>query len=293
MAWSDLTVPTAHLIRCHEYMRPHIYPLQPCWPNRPTVQWLTWEILNPQEGMCTPIICSFTSLYWVKREARHYLGLFTLLSLQSCHLHELCRLHKAWQIWHLHKTCSLLSFVSVCSFQDCLSVRCAYLLILFAVFSWFHFLHQLSFWDFSLFLLSPTVHLSCYIHLSSPPVIPNSWQARLCLVVTLHPRRPEPVQSSMWEPGPRPGFWLGVGGLGQQDGPSHHNHSLPAGPSVLSLLSLLLLFCLPHVTATRHAYQLIPGWSESTGSGGRRLVNSPEAAECSHQLMQTDSEMRR
>lgn len=54
----------------------------------------------------------------------------------------------------------------------------------------------------------------------------------------------------------------------------------------LSMLPLLLLCCPPHVRAARHAYQLSPGWSESTGSDGRRLVNSPEAAECLHQLIQ-------
>lgn len=59
------------------------------------------------------------------------------------------------------------------------------------------------------------------------------------------------------------------------------------------LLPLLLLFCPPHVRATRHAYQLSPGWSESTGSGGRRLVNSPEAPKCLHQLIQMDTEMHR
>jgi len=88
---------------------------------------------------------------------------------------------------------------------------------------------------------------------------------------------------------------VGVGGLyqGQQDGPSHHNHSLPAVPSVPILLPLLKRFCPPRVGATRHAYQLSQGWSESTGSGGRRLVNSPEAAKCSRQLTQTDTEVHR
>lgn len=42
----------------------------------------------------------------------------------------------------------------------------------------------------------------------------------------------------------------------------------------------------PHVGATWHAYQLSLGCSESTGSGGRRLVNSPEAAERSRRLRQ-------
>lgn len=32
-----------------------------------TVQWLTWHIVNPYEGTLSPIICSSTSLYWVKR----------------------------------------------------------------------------------------------------------------------------------------------------------------------------------------------------------------------------------
>lgn len=37
----------------------------------------------------------------------------------------------------------------------------------------------------------------------------------------------------------------------------------------------------------RHVHQLSPGCSESMGSGGRRLVNSPEAAWCSWSLIQT------
>lgn len=42
----------------------------------------------------------------------------------------------------------------------------------------------------------------------------------------------------------------------------------------------------PHVRATWHAYQLSLGCSESTGSGGRRLVNSPGAVERSRRPTQ-------
>lgn len=132
--------------------------------------------------------------------------------------------------------------------------------------------------------------LLCVSLLASPPVIPNSWQSRPCLVVTLHrhdPRWPEPDYSSMWEQIQSQGQGQGGGRggeggdyRGKQDGPSHHNHSLPAVPSVLAPLPLFMLFCSAHVKATRRVYQLSPGWSESSGSGGRRLVKSPEAANC-------------
>lgn len=45
--------------------------------------------------------------------ASHGLALFTQLSQELCHLCALCRLHKAWQLPHLHKTCSFSSIVSV------------------------------------------------------------------------------------------------------------------------------------------------------------------------------------
>ncbi len=65
MEWADSANNTAK--RCHEYMSPHIYPSQPFSLTLCFVQLLTLQILNPREGMFSPVICSFTSLYWVKR----------------------------------------------------------------------------------------------------------------------------------------------------------------------------------------------------------------------------------
>lgn len=49
-----------------------------------------------------------------------------------------------------------------------------------------------SYFPWPICLILYYIHL-CSLPLSSPPVILNSWQARPCLVVTLHPRRPTPT----------------------------------------------------------------------------------------------------
>lgn len=90
--------------RCHEYTN----------LSHGSVHWLTWQIFNPQEGMFSPTVCSFTWLYWVKRG--HVICWDCLpYFLGSRAICVSCRLHKAWQIRHLHKACSFLSIVSVCS----------------------------------------------------------------------------------------------------------------------------------------------------------------------------------
>lgn len=152
-------------------------------------------------------------------------------------------------------------------------------------------------WDLSIILrFSP---LLCCVHGSSssppPPVKHDSWQTRPCLPVTLHPRWPEPDHQPMtWGQCQGQGrcFCWELGGREEVAGAIKIAPVMIIIHCLLFLLSSTLAPTPPVFLSsscqgpTRHVHQLSPGCSESMGSGGRRLVNSPEAAWRSWQLLQ-------
>lgn len=128
--------------------------------------------------MFFPITCSFISLYWVKK-GQHISCDRLPDFLRSC---AIC-VSSVGCIRPGREDTSTKPVPFYPLFQSApsnfiLSLLCASTISLSSpiILSWF--IHT-----------SPSSSVT-YISLSSPPVIHNSWQARACLVVTLHPRWP-------------------------------------------------------------------------------------------------------
>lgn len=126
------------------------------------------------------------------------------------------------------------------------------------LFLWFHSLHWVILsWFLSTHLMNSSLLLH-YVHLSPPLLLSYTTADRPDPAWWWHFTHADLSQiTSPWRnqsQGQGHGFCWGLEGggcWGQQDGPSHHNHSLPAGPSVLDSHSscfVVLLMSGPHGT---------------------------------------------